>query len=223
VKYEPDTTIGGPRGQFPTTRHSQIQLAAGGGPPAREALDGIIAIYWKPAYKHVRIKWNRSNEEAKDLVQGFFTALVEQDILAGFDPGQGRLRTYLRACLDRFVMKQDESANRLKRGGGVASFDFDAAEREIRTAAPSPEDVFVREWEREMFALAIQDLRASCESGEKWERFQIFERYDLAEGDRPTYAELGEEHGIAVTTVTNHLAWARRELRRFLQARLDRS
>ena len=56
------------------------------GPHAREALESIIGVYWKPAYKHVRMQWNRSNEEAKDLVQGFFAALIQQDILAKFDP-----------------------------------------------------------------------------------------------------------------------------------------
>src|SRR5260370_15427992 len=119
--------MGGPHRPFPTTRHSLIYSAAGTGTLAREALDAIVAVYWKPAYKYVRMQWNRSNEEAKDLVQGFFAALIEQDTLAGFDPAKGRLRAWLRACLDHFVMKQDEAAGRLKRGGGgeVADFDFD--------------------------------------------------------------------------------------------------
>jgi RNA polymerase sigma factor (sigma-70 family) len=218
MAYEPDTAIGGPGHQFPTTRQSLVEAAAGEGSPAREALDSIIGLYWKPAYKHVRIQWKRNSEEAKDLVQGFFAALIEQHILAGFDPSQGRLRTYLRACLDRFVMKQDESAQRLKRGGGVR-FDFDAAEREIASSTPSPEDVFFREWQREVFALALEELRSTCRSGEKWTRYRIFEQYDLAEGGRPSYADLAEEHGIPITTVTNHLAWARRELRRLTLAR----
>ena len=46
--------------------------------------------------------------------------------------------------------------------------------------------------------------------------FALFERYDLegAEAhDRPTYAQLAADHGLPVTQVTNHLHWARRELR----------
>src|SRR6476646_10129188 len=148
--HDPDTAIGGPRHQFPTTRQSLVDAAAARG---TDALAAIAEVYWKPAYKHVRIQWRRSNEEAKDLVQGFFAALLEQDILAKFDPEKGRLRTYLRACIDRYVMKQDESAGRLKRGGEleIASFDFETAEREIASASPSPEDIFFREWQREMF------------------------------------------------------------------------
>jgi RNA polymerase sigma factor (sigma-70 family) len=215
--------MGGNRHRFPTTRPSLVARAAGGGAPARAALEEIVAVYWKPAYKHVRIQWRRSNEESKDLVQGFFTALIAQDLLAKFDPAQGRLRSYLRGCLDYYVRKQDESASRLKRGGGAGlTFDFDAAERELAVTAPSPEDIFLREWQREMFALALDDLRLLCAETGKQLQYRLFERYDLADGGRPGYAELAAEHGIPVTTVTNYLAWARRELRRLMLLRSER-
>jgi RNA polymerase sigma factor (sigma-70 family) len=220
VALDPDTALGGARDRFPTTRHSLIRSAAGAGAPAREALDAIIAVYWKPAYKHVRMQWRRTNEEAKDLVQGFFAALLEQEILAGFDPSKARFRTYLKSCLDHFVMKQNEAAHRLKRGGAVTFvFDFEAAEREL-AGSPSPEDIFFREWRREMFALALQDLKEHCKAADRHTQYRIFEQYDLAEGGRPSYAALAAEHHLPVTTVTNHLAWARRELRRLLRERL---
>ena len=220
MPYDPDTAIGGPHQQFPTTRQSLVDAASAN---HAGALAAIAAVYWKPAYKHVRIQWGRSNDDAKDLVQGFFAALLEQDILAKFDPARGRLRTYLRGCLDHFVMKQDESAGRLKRGGGVetAPFDFDTAEREIASSAPSPEDIFFREWQREMFSLAVGDLRAACNDSGKHMQLRIFEQYDLAEEERPAYADLAAEHAIPVTQVTNYLAWARRELRRLLLERLQ--
>jgi RNA polymerase sigma factor (sigma-70 family) len=224
VAYEPDTGIGGAPHPFPTTRQTLIDAAAAGGPTAREALSSIATVYWKPAYKHARIRWRRSNEEAKDLVQGFFTALLEQQMLARFDPEKGRLRTYLRGCLDHFVLKQDESAARQKRGGDLdfSSFDFDTADRELAAAktAPSPEDIFFREWQREMFSLALEDLRLFCDASGRQLQHRIFVQYDLAEGARPGYAELAAEHGIPVTSVTNYLAWARRELRRLALARL---
>jgi RNA polymerase sigma factor (sigma-70 family) len=218
--YEPDTALGGKQHEFPATRQSLVEAATG----SREALDEVIALYWKPAYKHVRIQWRRGNEESKDLVQGFFTAVVERNLLADFDPAKGRLRTWMRACLDRFVLKQHESASRLKRGGGAEmTFDFDAAERELASSAPSPEDVFQREWEREVFSRALEDLRVECAASGKLLQHRIFEEYDLADEPRPGYADLAREHGIPVTSVTNHLAWARRELRRLVRARMERS
>jgi len=224
VPYDPDTDLGGSGRQFPSTRHSLIQAAVIPGSPGREALDAIISTYWKPTYKHVRIQWNRTNDQAKDLVQSFFTTLIEDNLLARFDPAKGRLRTYLRACLNHFVMKQDESVSRLKRGGDVEfTFDFDAAERELASTAPSAEDVFLREWEREMFALALDDLRAVCRAAGKHTHLGIFEQYDLADEPRPSYVELAVEHNIPATSVTNYLAWTRREFRRLLRERLDRS
>lgn len=53
-------------------------------------------------------------------------------------------------------------------------------------------------------------------------RFRVFARHDLErlrEEDRPSYRALAEEFGLPVTQVTNHLAWARRELRRLVLER----
>ncbi|MBZ5581217.1 MAG: sigma-70 family RNA polymerase sigma factor [Acidobacteriia bacterium] len=223
MPFEADTAMGGAGRRFPSTRRSLIRAAGGGGAAAREALDAVIAVYWKPLYKYIRVKWNRGNEDAKDLVQGFFAALLQQDLLAKFDPSVASFRTYLRACADRFVMKQDESAGRLKRGGGVdlVTLDFDSAERELALAgrAESPEDLFHREWQRQIFSLAIDDLREACAAAGKDREFRIFEQYDLAETERPRYEDLAREHGVPVTGVTNALAWARRELRRFARQR----
>jgi DNA-directed RNA polymerase specialized sigma24 family protein len=45
--------------------------------------------------------------------------------------------------------------------------------------------------------------------------FDVFDRYDVrGEEPRPTYAAIAAELGIKTTDVTNHLALARREMRR---------
>ena len=106
---------------------------------------------------------------------------------------------------------------------GEFTFDFDAAERELADRSPSPEDVFLREFEREVFARALADLGDLCRSTGRETQHRIFEQYDLAEGPRPGYAELAEEHGIPPTSVTNYLAWCRRELKRLVRERMERS
>jgi RNA polymerase sigma factor (sigma-70 family) len=227
VPYEPDTAMGGAAHRFPSTRRSLLKAPDASTVIGREALSSIIAVYWKPAYKYVRIKWRRSNEDAKDLVQGFFTGLIERDVLANFDPAKGRFRTYLQMCLDRFVMKQDEYANRLKRGGDQRlALDFDEAECELaglkgELATDSAEEIFLREWRREIFASALRDLQAFCYQTGKELQYRIFEEYDLAQGERPSYAEIASRHHIAVSSVTNYLAWSRRELRRLVGQRIN--
>ena len=50
---------------------------------------------------------------------------------------------------------------------------------------------------------------------------RLFEIYDLEDArSRPGYEDLAREFGIAVTDVTNYLAFARREFRRIVLAKL---
>jgi len=225
--WDPDTGLGGAGDRFPSTRRSLLSEARNGaGPIRRDALEEILTIYWKPAYKHIRLKWNRDNEQAKDLTQGFFTSALERGLLERFQPDRASFRSYLKMCIDGYVANEAQSEQRLKRGGGVSvvPLDFDQAEREITiaTSDASLEDVFHREWQRQMFILGIEELRRVCAEQGRDVQWRIFEQYDLASGDRPTYEALSRQFQLPATTITNHLAWARRELRRMVIERLAR-
>lgn len=175
-----------------------------------------MALYWKPVYKFIRFKFHKDNEAAKDLTQSFFTSALERDFFQRFDPSKAGFRTYLRLAVERFAANQHESGNRLKRGGGV-----EFAELDDQVASPeSPEEIYLKEWRRQVFALAIEDLRTECESAGRQTEWHVFEAYDLAEDERPSYAELARRHSLAETSVTNYLAWARRRLRVLVTERL---
>jgi RNA polymerase sigma factor (sigma-70 family) len=216
-----------PAGGFPTTRWSAVVGARSEDEALRRrSWDALVAAYWRPAYKHVRLRWRRSRDDAQDLVQAFFERGMEKDFFDRYDPRIARFRTFFRTCLDRHVGDDDKSRRRLKRGGGAPhlSLDFDAAEREIEAAAStgSADDMFDREWVRGLFTLAVAVLREECAAKGKETAFQLFERYDLSEpDDRPTYDALGRELGLTGPTVTTHLAYARRELRRLVLAKLE--
>ncbi len=179
-----------------------------------------MAAYWKPVYKYIRRRWGVTTEDAQDLTQEFFARLLEKDFLNAYDPDKGRLRTFLRTCVDRLYWNQSRDAQRLKRSGGSTPLplDFEEAERELtKVAAPeSIEDYFEKEWVRSLFSLALQRLHRRCESNGKAMHFALFERYDLSEEDtsKPSYAQLAGEFGLPITDVTNYLAFARREFRR---------
>jgi RNA polymerase sigma factor (sigma-70 family) len=222
MPMDPDTAIGGLHDRFPSTRHSLLEAVGADGTLANEALDQVAALYWKPVYKYIRLKWHKDNEEAKDLTQSFFASALERDFFRQFDPRKASFRTYLRMALNRFAANEHAAANRQKRGGAVriVALDSDGAEA-LQCAAPeTPEDVFHREWQRQLFTLAVDDFHAHCRETGKQLPFQIFEEYDLAEGDRPAYAELALRHGISATDLNNHLAWSRRMLRTYLTDRL---
>ena len=164
----------------------------------------MIALYWKPVYRYIRFKFRKDNEDAKDLTQSFFATALERDFFARFDSAKASFRTYLRMAVDRFAASQHAAENRLKRGGEV---EFEPI-AEQAVASESPEQVFEREWQRQSFSLALDDLQAHCETCGKQLQFRIFEAYDLAEGERPSYASLAARYAIAETTVNNHLACA---------------
>jgi RNA polymerase sigma factor (sigma-70 family) len=218
------STVGPFDARFPTTRWSAVRAARSGeGEERRRGLDALLSAYWKPAYKHARVKWRASAEDAEDAVQSFFARAVENDFFEGYEPERGRFRTYFRVLFDRHVANLRKAITRQKRGSGGAHLDVDAAEQELASAGAalweSPDACFDREWRRELFARAVAKLRETWTSEGKTGRLVVFEKYDLAE-TRPTYEALSVELGISVPTVTNHLAAARREIRRLVIAEL---
>jgi RNA polymerase sigma factor (sigma-70 family) len=225
-----ETDLGGPAAAFPATRCSLVRATASADPAVRrQAFESLIAAYWKPVYKYLRLRWTLANEDAKDLTQAFFARALEKDFFDLFDPDRARFRTFLRVCLDRFVAREKRADACLKRGGDalVLSLDFEEADGELaRHTLPDrtdPDELFRREWVRGLFALAVEDLRRLCAESGKAVCFAVFERYDLQgpeESAGLTYANLGRELDLPVTQVTNHLAFARRRLRQLVLDRL---
>lgn len=218
--------------RFPATRWSVIAgVRSEDGAERQRSVDTLCEAYWKPVYKYVRVRWNRAPSDAQDLTQGFFAEMLERELLNRFDAGKSRLRTYLRLCVDSFVINEEKAARRQKRGGDVAhiALDFAGAEDELAdstidaAAIASPdslENFFEKEWVRSLFTSAVEDLHATCVDRQREQAFQLFEAYDLEANDKVSYSQLAQQYGIAVTDVTNALAWVRREFRRIALERL---
>jgi RNA polymerase sigma factor (sigma-70 family) len=225
-----DLLSGGDR--FPPTRRSVVEAVRSIDAAERErALESLCAAYWKPVYKYIRLRWNRPPDTAQDLTQGFFVEVLERELLEKFDAKKSRLRTYLRVCVDSFVMNVDKAGRRQKRGGNVlhVSLDFSGAEEELGVATIDPakiaspeslEQFFEKEWVRSLFALAVEDLRFLCAARGRERTFRLFEAYDLDGDEKISYEQLASEYAISVTDVTNALAWARREFRSIALERL---
>ncbi len=186
----------------------------------------VAAAYWSPLYKYLRLQWSLPREDAEDLVQGFLATAFEKGWLDRFDPARARFRTFVRVCADRYVANWRQAAARAKRGAGAAhlALDFPGAEAELgRVAAVVDEDrdaFFQREFVRALFARAVDAVRRDFEASGRARQFALFERYDLADQEPVTYADLAREHGLTVTQVTNHLHAVRRAFRERVVAAL---
>jgi RNA polymerase sigma factor (sigma-70 family) len=174
----------------------------------RQSYEAIIAAYWSPVYGYLRRRWRERDEDSADLTQSFFSKAIEAGTLLRYDPSRAAFRTYLRICLDNFVINARREASRRR----TSPLNFD-----VQAPAESPEELFRQEWIRSLFGLAIEDLKNTRDDI----RFRVFELYDLNELEsRPTYADLAKQFGTTPERITNYLAAMRRDFRKAVLNRL---
>jgi len=114
------TEIGGSEEAFLTTHWSIVEgVAMADEASSRALIESLLNDYWKPVYCYLRRK-GYTNEEAKDLTQGFFHEVVlERHLVEKADPAKGRFRSFLLMALNRYlanVRKRDERQRRAPRG-----------------------------------------------------------------------------------------------------------
>ncbi len=233
-----DTAIGGDRRQFPTTIWTQILEAADpASPDNRHQLERLLGLYWKPVYLHIRMKWKKSSEDAKDLTQAFFGHMLEKEFLSKLKPGLGTFRSYLKASVSNYVVSAERAAAVRRPDGPV--FSIEAGPGELDRLGPeSPDETadeaYDREWFDCLFDDALRDLQATLHREDKDLYFESFRLYCLeplevtprtrgpedAEPPPPTYKEVAARLKLRESDVRNYLAYARRLLQDLLRARI---
>lgn len=215
---------------LPATRLSVVERARSGDEETRRiAFQTILDAYWKPVYKHLRMKWSFRPDEAADLTREFFGTVVGKEVVKEFDPGRTRFLTHLRECLDRYASTAPTAASQLKSGAGImmmAPLDFVSAEGEIERQESAVncdvDELFYREWARALFDRSIADLKRHANVAGRPVVFDVFARYDLIDDvrARPTYTDIARALDLTPATVTNHLAAMRRQFRGIVLERL---
>jgi len=148
-----------------TVLHSQGSSAA-----ADEALNKLCRTYWPPVHAFIRRRWTQhSVQKAEDLTQGFFAEFVRKLPHLDLSPDKGKFRTYLLACLNRFLCKDWERSpshheipidpEHLER---AAAADSCADSREL-----SPERAFDVVWANTLTEKALQALCEEYDDGGK--------------------------------------------------------
>src|SRR5258708_40357146 len=79
--------------QFNTTHWSVVLAARGESADAQVALEKLCRVYWYPLYAFVR-RQGHSQEDAEDLIQGFFARLLQRQDFQTVQRELGRFRSY---------------------------------------------------------------------------------------------------------------------------------
>jgi RNA polymerase sigma factor (sigma-70 family) len=197
-----------PRERFPQTRWSVVLAARDEDVPrARAALDELCRAYWFPLYVYVRRR-GASPEDAEDLTQGYFAALLERDYLAQADRARGRLRSFLLTTLKHFLADEWSKASALKRGYGSQIVSIHAENAEERYALEpaddeSPERLFDRRWALTLLDNVLAELRLDYAKAGQERVFDGLKKFlawnSAGEAYREAAAELGmKENAVRV-------------------------
>jgi RNA polymerase sigma-70 factor (ECF subfamily) len=213
------------RRSFATTHWSLVLAAAHDSRPnAQAALATLCETYWYPLYVYVR-RLGYQAEDARDLVQGFFAALLEKRYVKAADRERGRFRSFLLTALKRFLSKEGERAHARKRGGTArpVSLDFESGEGRY-SLEPShtvtPEAIYERRWALTVLDRAIGRLRQTYIDADKAAFFESLKAFLTGEADAPPYEEVARGLAMAEEAVKVAVHRLRRRYRDLLRSEI---
>ncbi|MGA7274700.1 MAG: sigma-70 family RNA polymerase sigma factor [Candidatus Udaeobacter sp.] len=190
---------------FATTHWSAMLEVQGESLPAKEALEKLCRIYWRPIYGFVRRRGVQP-EEAKDLTQGFFALLLERLDLETERKKKGRLRSYLLTSLKHFLANERSRATAIKRGGGQQLVPLEAF-RECERAGFEPTDpanadrIYERGWALTVLEQVLARLRDEYRSAGNVRFFEQMKKMLVSEPGRPSQAEIASEFNMTENAV----------------------
>jgi len=164
--------------RFTTTKWSVVLRARDRGDPrSREALASLCEAYWYPLYVFVRRQGSDPND-ALDLTQGFFAALIEKDLLDSVRQERGKFRSFLLASLKHHIAHERRREHALKRGGGqeVLPLDGEGAEKRYQIDPAddrTPDRAYERQWALAVIGRAQDRLRGALEADGKGEQYRL--------------------------------------------------
>jgi RNA polymerase sigma-70 factor (ECF subfamily) len=115
--------------------------------------------------------------DAEDLIQSFFTFLLEKEVFARADRERGRFRTFLLCSLKNFQANERARQETQKRGGGQVFVSFEELHAESRYEAEpcsdlSPERLYDQKWAANLLEQVLDSLQREYTVAGKRDVFQ---------------------------------------------------
>lgn len=216
------TALGGMNTQFPQTEWTRIIEPAIG----RNIQNELVRRYWKPIYCYLRHK-SYSNEEAKDLTQGFFTEIIlDSNLFNNIDRSKGRFRSLLITALNHYIIDVARHDKRLKRHPGILVPLKDDLCKSMESLA-DPEAAFDYAWVTDVLNETLKTLEAECRRdglGQHWEAFQARILYPIFEKKTPeSIRAIGQRLGIANDAgISNMIVTVKRRFKQLLERNMSK-
>ncbi len=211
---------------FQTTRWSLIvEAASGDDRAARAALGQLCAAYWEPVHDYVRRR-GVPPEDARDVTQAYFAALIDKEFLRDLRPEAGRFRAFLFVSVRNFVSHWREAARAAKRGGGRVPVSLEWL-RESGGAEPAgPDSVereFHRRWARTVIDRTLAALAAELDGAGDAGRFALLRPHLLGDGPAAGYTEIAARLGVTEGGVKSMVRRLRKRFGVLLRAEVGRT
>lgn len=156
---------------FEPTRWTLILQVQGDEDGAREALGKLLEAYRIPLIRAAVWEFRLNQDQAEELVQGFFAWVVEKEFVNRASEEKGRFRTFILRAMKRFHWHELERRRALKRGGETEFIPAEIAAEEL-AFDPETEKAVDREWARATFQSAMGRVEREFAARGKLERFQ---------------------------------------------------
>src|SRR5213592_306360 len=190
---------------FTTTHWSVVLEAQGETPAAQRALEILCRTYWRPLFGFVR-RHGLGREEAQDLVQEFFTRLLEHRNLDAVRREKGRLRSYLLVSLKRFLATERHRASGVKRYESGLHIPLDELlESEVAgfelAETWSADRLYERHWALAVLEQVLGRLESEYQTAGNAVLFDRLKEFLVGEPGLRTQAEIATELGMTENAV----------------------
>lgn len=196
--------------RFDQTSHTLLENVRNGD---GDALEQLCQRYWYPLYTWLLAsRMARSDQDAQDIVQGFFAKMLARGTLAAHRPERGRFRTYLLTCLKNHVID-------LVRKPTVPTVEM--TETQVESFDPAEhgetaDEAYEKAWAWELFGSAKDSIRRAWEGDGQGELFDAFAPY--LEGNRSDEGleAIGARFGLSHDNTRVRLHRLKKQLREVL-------
>ena len=127
------------------------------------ALERLMARYRPPILLEMQSRVRCDRAQAEDLTQEFIRVWLRRDFLKNIDPRKGRFRSFIKACVVRFLIdRHRHKASEPELSSLDATNDQGQRITDPPSEALSPEISIDLAWARQVLVLALAHLEQDC-------------------------------------------------------------